>query len=113
MQMDGKAIFKWAVRVSADSCNDVLQAANVCIGEVDWLIMHQANVRIIDAAAQSLGISRDRVVVNLDRVGNTSAASIPLAMDEAIRDGRIQRNDLLLLCGFGAGLTWGTALLRW
>jgi 3-oxoacyl-[acyl-carrier-protein] synthase-3 len=83
------------------------------IGEVDFIISHQANLRIINALGQRLGLSSDKVVVNVDKVGNTSAASIPLALDEAVRDGRIQPGHLLLLCAFGGGLTWASSLIRW
>ena len=81
--------------------------------DVDTVVLHQANIRIIDAIANDLKIDRDKLVINLDRFGNTSAASIPLALDEAMREDRIHRGDLVLMCGFGAGLTWGTALVRW
>jgi 3-oxoacyl-[acyl-carrier-protein] synthase-3 len=81
--------------------------------DVDLLVLHQANVRIMDAAVEGFSIPRERVVVNVDRYGNTSAASVPLALDEAHRQGKIARGSLVLLCGFGSGLTWGTALVRW
>ena len=77
-----------------------------------WLL-HQANIRILDAATDALDIDRDRVVTHLDRYGNTSAGSVPIALDESLRAGRFARNDLLLMCGFGGGLSWGTALMRW
>lgn len=112
MQMDGKSVFKWAVRCVAESCRDVLSASGYSIDDVDLLIMHQANTRIIDAAIDDLQIPADKVLVNLNRYGNTSAASIPLALHEANLQGRLQKGKLLLLCGFGAGLTWGTALVR-
>lgn len=113
MQMDGRSVFKWAVRCVADSCRDVLASTGYAIEDVDLFLLHQANVRIIDAALSDFGIPADRVMVNLDRYGNTSAASIPLVLDEANRAGRLQRGDLIMMCGFGAGLTWGTALVRW
>ncbi|WP_407699794.1 beta-ketoacyl-ACP synthase III [Stieleria sedimenti] len=112
MKMDGRNVFKWAVRVFDESAKDVLAAAQVNAEELALVIMHQANQRIIDSAVSDLGVPKDRVFVNLDRYGNTSGASIPLAMDEAIRAGRIKRGDYVLLCGFGSGLAWGTALLR-
>ncbi|QDV41828.1 3-oxoacyl-[acyl-carrier-protein] synthase 3 [Stieleria neptunia] len=112
MKMDGRNVFKWAVRVFDDSAKDVLAAAQVNAEELALVIMHQANQRIIDSAVSDLGVPKDKVFVNLDRYGNTSGASIPLAMDEAIRAGRIKRGDYVLLCGFGSGLAWGTALLR-
>jgi 3-oxoacyl-[acyl-carrier-protein] synthase-3 len=97
----------------AESCRDVLAAAGYSIDQVDLVVLHQANVRIIDAALSDFGIAPEKVVVNLDRYGNTSAASVPLALDEAVKQGKLKRGSLVMLCGFGAGLTWGTALLRW
>jgi len=113
LRMDGRAVFKWAVRIVVDSSNDVLEAAGLKPSDVDLVILHQANIRIIDAAVSHFGIARDKVFVNLDKFGNTSAASIPMALDDANQRGLIQRGDIVLLCGFGAGLSWGTALLRW
>ncbi len=113
MRMDGRAVFKWAVRLLNDSILEVLQAAGVAKEEVDHLVLHQANVRILDAAVESLGFDRSRLVLNLDRYGNTSAASIPLALDELVTSGRVQRGQKLLMSGFGAGLVWGTALFSW
>lgn len=113
IHMDGRSVFKWAVRVLADSINDVLHQASLTIDEIDLVIMHQANARIIDAAAEALGFDRSRMIVNLDRYGNTSAASIPICLTEAVDAGRIERGDRVLLCGFGAGLAWGTAILEW
>ncbi|MFN7625222.1 MAG: beta-ketoacyl-ACP synthase III [Pirellula sp.] len=113
MQMDGRSVFKWAVRCVAESCRDVLASTGYSVEDVDLFLLHQANVRIIDAALSDFGIAPDRVLVNLDRFGNTSAASIPLVLDEANQAGRLQRGDLVMMCGFGAGLTWGTALVRW
>jgi 3-oxoacyl-[acyl-carrier-protein] synthase-3 len=113
MQMDGRTVFKWAVRCVVDSCRDVLATAGYTIDQVDLVLMHQANTRIIDAAVEDLRIDPDKVVVNLDRYGNTSAASVPLVLHEANLQGRLQKGTLILLCGFGAGLTWGTALVRY
>ena len=113
LQMDGRTVFKWAVRVVEDSVNDVLVASGVRPEDVDVVILHQANIRILDAAIKHFSIPRERMIVNVDRFGNTSAASIPLALDQANREGRLQRGNLVLLCGFGAGLSWGTCLLRW
>jgi len=113
LEMDGRGVFKWAVRVVNDSCRDCLAYAGVDFSEIDRVILHQANIRIIDSAISNFAIPSDRVVVNLDRYGNTSAASIPLALDDANRQGLLRRGDNVLLCGFGAGLSWGTALLRW
>ncbi|HZW32558.1 MAG TPA: beta-ketoacyl-ACP synthase III [Isosphaeraceae bacterium] len=113
LTMDGRAIFKWAVRILADSTLTVLAHAHCQVRDVRWFIPHQANVRIIHAATDVLGFHRDSVFKNLDRYGNTSAGSIPIALDELNRQGSIQREDLLLISGFGAGLNWGTALWRW
>jgi 3-oxoacyl-[acyl-carrier-protein] synthase-3 len=93
--------------------DETLEANNIGKDELDWLIPHQANLRIISATARKLNMSMDQVVVTVDRHGNTSAASVPLALDEAVRDGRIQRGQLLLLEAFGGGFTWGSALIRY
>jgi 3-oxoacyl-[acyl-carrier-protein] synthase-3 len=113
IQMEGRTVFKWAVNLLADSVRTVLAEARITIDDVSLLILHQANRRIVDLAAEHLGIPAEKVIVNLDRYGNTSAASIPLALDEVHRLGRLQRGDHVLLSGFGAGLAWGTAVLRW
>ncbi|HYO28529.1 MAG TPA: beta-ketoacyl-ACP synthase III [Azonexus sp.] len=111
LRMDGQAVFKFAVRVLADVAEEVCATAGIRSSEVDWLIPHQANIRIIDATGRKLGIDRNKVIVTVDRHGNTSAASVPLALDEAVRDGRIQRGQKVLLEGVGGGFTWGAALL--
>jgi 3-oxoacyl-[acyl-carrier-protein] synthase-3 len=113
IHMTGRSVFKWAVRVLLDSSLDVLRYAQLSCGEIDWVVFHQANIRIIDAALNDLDFDRQRVIINLDRYGNTSAASMPLALDEACLQGRIRRGDRLLLSGFGGGLSWGTAIVRW
>jgi 3-oxoacyl-[acyl-carrier-protein] synthase-3 len=112
LQMDGQAVFKFAVRVLADVAQEVLAAAELPSTAVDWLIPHQANVRILQATAKKLGLTPDRVIVTVARHGNTSAASIPLALDEAVRTGKVSRGQTLLLEGVGGGFTWGAALLR-
>ena len=112
LRMDGQAVFKFAVRVLADVAEEVCRAAGLQTNEVDWLIPHQANIRIIEATGKKLGVDRNKVIVTVDRHGNTSAASVPLALDEAVRDGRIQRGQKLLLEGVGGGFTWGAALLE-
>ena len=112
LQMEGRSVFKWAVRVVADSIRDCLIHSQVSIEEIEQVILHQANVRIIDAAVSDFGIDRDKVLVNLDRYGNTSAASIPLALDEALKEGRISEGGKILLSGFGSGLAWGTGVLQ-
>ncbi len=113
VMMDGRSVFKWAVRVVIDSAEQVLDHADRQADQLSLCILHQANQRIIDSAISSLKIPADKVFVNLDRYGNTSGASIPLAIDEANQAGMIKRGDLVLLSGFGAGLCWGTALMRW
>lgn len=113
LRMDGRGVFKWAVRVFEESTKEVLNQAGMTPEQMDWVILHQANQRIIDSAVADLHIPAERVFVNLDRYGNTSAASIPLALDELARGPGIRRGDHVLLCGFGAGLAWGTALWRW
>jgi 3-oxoacyl-[acyl-carrier-protein] synthase-3 len=111
--MDGKEVFRRAVRAVVDSTSATLERAGVGAADVALFVPHQANARIIDAAASRLGVPMDRTVVNIDRYGNTSAASIPIALAEAADAGRIDDGDLVLLSGFGAGMTWATALLRW
>ena len=113
LQMDGRRVYKWAVQTIVDSVRQVAEESGVSLQDIDLFILHQANIRIIDHAVRELGIDPDRVVNNVDRVGNTSAASIPLVLAEADAAGRIHRGDLVLMCGFGAGLTWGTGLFRW
>ena len=113
VHMDGGAVFKFAVRVFEEGANEVLQAAGLQISDVDWFIPHQANIRIMEATARKLGLPKEKVIVTVHHHGNTSAASIPLALDEAVRDGRILDGQTLLLEGVGGGFTWGAALLRW
>jgi len=113
IHMEGNEVFKFAVRIMPEAAMEVMRRAGVAPGEVDLFIPHQANVRIIDAAAKRLGIESERVFVNVDRYGNTSAASIPIALDEAVGTGKVKAGDILVLVGFGAGLTWGAAALQW
>jgi len=113
LKMQGQEVFRRAVRVVVESARATLERAGVSASDVDWFVPHQANARIIDAAANRLGMAPERTIVNIDRYGNTSAASIPLAMTEAAEDGRLRDDDLVLMSGFGAGMTWGSALLRW
>jgi 3-oxoacyl-[acyl-carrier-protein] synthase-3 len=113
MHMEGKAVFKWAVKLLADSIRETLAAAGLSASDLSLLVLHQANRRILDAAAENLGIPSEKVIVNLDRYGNTSAASIPLVLDELAAAGRLHRGDHVLLSGFGAGLSWGTGIFRW
>ena len=112
LRMDGQAVFKFAIRVLADVAKECCETAGIDSSEIDWLIPHQANIRIIESTSKKLGIAMDKVIVTVDQHGNTSAASIPLALDAAIRDGRIQRGHKLLLEGVGGGFTWGAVLLE-
>ena len=113
LRMEGQEVFRQAVRAVVGSAQSTLERAGVDVSEVDLFVPHQANLRIIDAATSRLGIPRARAFVNIDRYGNTSAASIPLALAEAADCGRLRPGDLVLLSGFGAGMTWASALIRW
>lgn len=113
VQMDGGGVFKFAVRVFEEGANEVLAAAGLDVADVDWFIPHQANIRIMEATAKKLGMPKEKLIATVHHHGNTSAASIPLALDEAVRDGRIQSGQTLLLEGVGGGFTWGAVLLRW
>ena len=113
VHMDGQAVFNFAVRVLTEVADEALAAAAMPRSGIDWLIPHQANLRIMDATSKRLGIARERVVVTVDRHANTSAASIPLALDEAVRDGRIRDGQHVMMLGVGGGFTWGSALVRW
>lgn len=112
LRMDGQAVFKFAVRVLADVAQECCALAGILPTGIDWLIPHQANIRIIESTAKRVGIDMDKVIVTVDRHGNTSAASIPLALDAAVRDGRVQRGHKVLLEGVGGGFTWGAVLLE-
>jgi 3-oxoacyl-[acyl-carrier-protein] synthase-3 len=113
MKMAGREVFKAAVLAMSEACDEALRRAGVTAEEVDLLIPHQANVRIIEATAKHAGMPMDKVMVNVDRYGNTSSASIPLALEQAITEGRVGPGSLLLLVAFGAGFTWGSAVIRW
>jgi 3-oxoacyl-[acyl-carrier-protein] synthase III len=113
VKMNGREVFKFATRILVQSAEELLAACNATIADVDVYIPHQANVRIIDHATRKLGIPSERVVVNVDRYGNTSSGSIPLALADAAADGRLRPGQLVLMTGMGAGLTWGSALIRW
>lgn len=111
VHMDGGSVFKFAVRILDQICREALNANQMTVEQVDWLVPHQANVRIIEATGEKLGIPPEKVVVTVDHHGNTSAASIPLALDEAVRDGRIKPGHRILLAAVGGGFTWGSALV--
>ena len=113
VHMDGQGVFKFAVRVLAEVANEALSANRMTATDIDWLIPHQANLRIMDATAKKLGLPAERVVSTVDAHANTSAASIPLALDVAVRDGRIRSGQHLMLLAVGGGFTWGSVLLRW
>ncbi len=113
IKMNGNEVFKFAVKIMEEASLEVIKRGQVEIDEVSLFIPHQANIRIINSAAKRLGIPEEKVFVNVHKYGNTSSASVPLALDEAYREGKIKRSDLVLLVGFGAGLTWGSALIRW
>jgi 3-oxoacyl-[acyl-carrier-protein] synthase-3 len=113
VKMNGREVFKFATRVLVQSATDVLERCGVSVDDVDVYVPHQANVRIIDHAAKKLGFPQEKVVINVDRYGNTSSGSIPLALADAVEDGRLRAGQLVLMTGMGAGLTWGSALMRW
>jgi len=112
IKMKGNETFKVAVRCMEEVAKEALRANNLSLSEVDYLIPHQANMRIIKAVAERLNLPMEKIIVNLDRYGNTSAASIPLALDEAVRSGRIKKGEMILMLAFGSGLTWASALLK-
>jgi 3-oxoacyl-[acyl-carrier-protein] synthase-3 len=113
LQMEGNAVFKLAVKVLGEVADETLEAAGLQRSDIDWLIPHQANIRIIQATAKKLGLSMERVVTTVDRHANTSAASVPLALDGAVREGRVRAGQHVLLEGVGGGFTWGAVLMRW
>lgn len=112
MQMDGRAVFKWAIRIAEESIAEVVGRGGLTLDQVDLFVLHQANARIIEGIRGALGLPAEKVFMNLDRYGNTSSGSIPLALDEAWQTGRIGPESTVVVCGFGGGLAWGTALWR-
>jgi 3-oxoacyl-[acyl-carrier-protein] synthase-3 len=113
IQMDGKEVFRFATRVMASATQEVLACAGLTLDQVQWIVPHQANIRIIEAAARGLKLPMDRFIVNLERYGNTSTASIPMAMVEALEKGQIKPGEKIVMVGFGAGLTWGALAAEW
>ena len=113
LQMDGSAVFKFAVKVLADVAEEAMTAAHLEAGDIDWVIPHQANIRIMDATMKKLHLPVEKLIVTVGEHGNTSAASIPLALDIAVRDGRIRRGQHVMMLGVGGGFTWGSVLVRW
>jgi 3-oxoacyl-[acyl-carrier-protein] synthase-3 len=113
VKMNGREVFKFATRILVKSAEDIMERCGVTIDDVDVYVPHQANMRIIDHATKKLGVPSEKVVINVDRYGNTSSGSIPLALADAAQDGRLKPGKLVLMTGMGAGLTWGSALIRW
>ena len=113
LRMEGREVFKFAVGAITGVITDIFNDTGYTADDIDWFVPHQANKRIIDGSAHKLGIAPEKVVITVDHHGNTSAASIPLALDVAVKDGRIKRGDLVLLEAMGGGFTWGAALVRW
>ena len=113
LRMEGREVFKYAVAMITDVVVAAFAATGYTAADIDWFVPHQANKRIIDGSAQKLGIAPEKIVTTVDRHGNTSAASIPLALSVAVADGRIKQGDLILMEAMGGGFTWGAILLRW
>lgn len=113
IHMEGNEVFKFAVKIMGEAAFKALEQAEIQPADVDWLIPHQANIRIIQSAAKRLKMPMEKVIVNVDRYGNTSSASIPIALEEAIHDGRIKSGQTVVMVGFGAGLTWASTVIRW
>ena len=113
LTMNGKEVYKFATREVPRVLEEALEEAGVEVDQVDWLLLHQANIRIMEVVAKRLGIPMDKVITNLADYGNTSSASIPLALDEAVRSGKVKKGDIVACSGFGAGLSWGAIILKW
>ena len=113
ISMNGPEVYKFAVREVPIIITDLLKKTDFDSADIDWLILHQANQRILDAVGERLKINKEKILTNLNQYGNTSAATIPLVLDEFIRNQKIKKNDIILTSGFGAGLSWGAALLKW
>jgi 3-oxoacyl-[acyl-carrier-protein] synthase-3 len=112
MRMDGRAVFKWAIRLAQDNVREVVARAGLSLDDIDLFVLHQANARIVEGVREGLALPPDRFALNIDRYGNTSSGSIPLAMDEAWRAGRIGPGSTVVVCGFGGGLAWGSAVWK-
>ncbi|MEW9122508.1 MAG: beta-ketoacyl-ACP synthase III [Thermotaleaceae bacterium] len=113
VKMDGSEVFKFAVRIMGKAAEEALKISGHTIEDIDYLVPHQANIRIVEAASKRLKLPKDKIHVNLDKYGNMSAASVPVALDEAVKEGKIKKDDLIVLVGFGGGLTWGSCVIKW
>jgi len=113
ISMNGKEVYKFATREVPVVLEEALEAAGLTVDDIDWLLLHQANIRIMDIVAQRLGVPSEKIITNLKNYGNTSAGSIPLALDEAVRSGQVKKGDIVACAGFGAGLSWGSTILKW
>ena len=113
VKQDGAAVFRFAVRNTEEVCRRLLERNGLTGGDIDLFVSHQANRRIIQSAAEKLGLSDEKVVINIERFGNTTAGTIPLALNDAVKDGRLKKGDLLLIASVGAGFTVGSVLMRW
>jgi 3-oxoacyl-[acyl-carrier-protein] synthase-3 len=113
IEMVGAEVYKFATREVPAVIDEALKEADLTVEDVDWLLLHQANIRIMESVAKRLNIPMEKVITNLSEYGNTSAASIPLALDEAVRSGKVKKGDVIACSGFGAGLSWGAVIMRW
>lgn len=113
LYMNGPEVYKFATREVPRVIEEALESADMTVGDVDWLLLHQANIRIMEVVAKRLKIPFDKVIRNLDQYGNTSAASIPIALSEAVASGQVKNGDVIACSGFGAGLSWGAVIMRW
>lgn len=113
IEMNGREVYKFATRRVPEVIEEALQNADLKVEDIDWLLLHQANIRIMEVVAERLGIPMEKIITNLSDYGNTSAGSIPLALDEAVKSGKVKKGDIVACAGFGAGLSWGSAILRW
>ena len=113
LYLNGREVYKFATREVPTVLQEAMDNAGLKADDIDWLLMHQANIRIMEVVAERLGVPMDKVITNLAEYGNTSAASIPLALDEAVRSGKVKEGDVIACAGFGAGLSWGAAIFKW
>ena len=111
--MNGREVYKFATREVPTVLEEALDSAGMTADDIDWLLLHQANIRIMDVVADRLGVPKEKIITNLADYGNTSAGSIPIALDEAVRSGKVKKGDVIACAGFGAGLSWGSAILKW